>query len=159
MKTELDRVEQKLRTDIDEQKSCFNFTVGQKREVLAELKEIRNCKDYRLAIGIIKTARNQRIAHRDFDYSKNVKYVNIQLICKNIWRCFEIRELVLRNISGNNINTSVMTYDYQNIVEALRLQKEVHQLRKQYEKNNWTIGDKWYSSDFEFWEDKLKPMT
>jgi hypothetical protein len=158
MQLELDSVEKRLNEDIMAGKADCNYTVPQKEATLAELKEIRDSKEYRNAIASVKTARNTRVAHMgDYEFSKNgLTFEKLKLVIKNIIRCYKIRQLVMSNVGEVSIK-SAAGYDHRNLVEALVLQSEIQILKDEYHKNGWTLQDKWYSSNLEFWSEIIKP--
>ncbi|MCL1948750.1 MAG: hypothetical protein FWF59_03360 [Turicibacter sp.] len=157
MQIELDVVVDKLRTDIDNHEPSENFTVEQKRLVLEEIQLIRENKEYRRAINAVKNARNQYVAHRGRNAVINLTYSELQLVVKNMRRCFEIRELVLRGVGKQKIITDCQLFDHRNLVEALLIQKDVCSLREYYNCFERKPSDKRYSSDFDYWRERLMP--
>jgi len=158
MRVELDKVVEKLKSDIENNKSDCNYTVCQKSATLTEIEEIRKSKAYKNAIGSIKTMRNKKVGHSEnFDFSKkSLSFEQIKLAIKNIKRCYEIRQLAIHNI-GNVSVSSVADYNHRNVVEALVIQHEIKNLKDEYYNTKWSIKDKRYSSLLEFWSEEIKP--
>jgi len=158
MQTELNSVVEKLESDISQKQSCVNFTVAQKKEILSEIKAIRDSQEYKRAIDAIKTMRNKKVAHFDSAELKNKSlfYEQIKLAVNSIKRCYEIRQLVLSGVGEVRIN-SVADYNHRNIIEALVLQREITDLKDKYHNHEWKLQEKWFSCAIDFWNEKIKP--
>ena len=160
MQIEIEKVQDKLHNDIKNGKADINYTVEQKEKTLNELKSITKSKDYIHAIKAVTTVRDKYIAHKDFDFKEpSLLYKQLQLVVKNIRRCYEIRQLVLNNVGEVRI-ISPGDYDHRNIIEALLLQQEIKLLRKSgdYDMRLWEIEKRFYKDNLDFWHSEIKPQ-
>jgi len=102
---------------------------------LEEIKKKREEKEYKDAIGAIKTARNKRIAHFEPGFRSTLIYKQMKLVIDTIKRFYEIRQLVLYNLGKTKINVAA-AYDHRNVIEALCLQEEIKIFKDNFNNNN-----------------------
>ena len=161
MRIEMNKIEKILELDIQNKTANRNFTVEQKVSLLNELKKIQISNEYKDAIKTIKTLRNKRIAHFDKNIDLNAGdgvYGKLKIVVKNIYRCYEIRQLVLFNIGETAIHFAGAGYNHRNIIEALLLQKEIRDIKDTYN-SNLDLEKRYYSSDMEFFYKQIKPRV
>jgi len=104
------------------------------------------------------------IAHQDVGaHEKGSKIFNdLKLVCQNIKRSYEIRKLVLNGVGETEWN-GPLEFDHKNIVQALRIQKDMQLLMGNYHQTEWmekaAVKEHLplYSNEFDYWRHKFLP--